>query len=244
MRVGVPYILLEEVVRAQRESDRGEGEGTIMADSAGQNKPSPPKDSQGNDIPLNPLVGALVPDPNNRPDSVTLTGYVGLSSKDGFVRIYPELDFGRYYELPADEVLYVQPSDSSHPEIAAKIFVNSSAKIELVQTVEASFLEGAIASAYPIWCATDPCSLPVTTCYKCPVPEGSPHTVGCQVSPDGTTHTVGCPVSPDGTTHTVGCAQPDGGSSRTSGSQTSESKRHSLNRPCAIPEGSTHTSKD
>jgi hypothetical protein len=97
---------------------------------------------------MNRLVEQVVRDPDNPPKTVVLLGFLGASSKNGFVRIYPDLDFRTYYELPATAVLFAKQPDPSHEEEPTTIIIDATANVSSVRVVEASFLAGTIASGY------------------------------------------------------------------------------------------------
>jgi len=91
------------------------------------------------------------------PDAVELVGYLGPSDKDDSVRLYLDLSFKSYVEIPKEgAVLYREPHDPSAEAKPTTILVSASAKLKLVrvevleQAVEASFLRGNIASTCPI----------------------------------------------------------------------------------------------
>jgi hypothetical protein len=120
-----------------------------MAEPAGGKKPPPIKDAQGKEIPINKLVDGLVKDVNDPPQLVVLIGFIGRSNRDGFVRIYVDLHLRDYYEVLGTDILFPE-GDPDHPEAPSRVVVKASANVAWVQTAEASFFEGAIASAYPI----------------------------------------------------------------------------------------------
>jgi hypothetical protein len=128
-----------------------------MAKNPGQGPtpPDPPKDAQGNVIPQSPALDKLVQDPDNLPEPVTLTGYVGYTSGSVFIRVYPDLEFRSYYELRGDDVLKILPVEAGVPDGPSEVLIKASAKVRLVWIVEASMLEGPIASAYPIESASE-----------------------------------------------------------------------------------------
>jgi hypothetical protein len=81
------------------------------------------------------------------PPPVTLTGFIGPSGKDGLVRIYRDLTFRSYCDVPADAL---QPVDSpgDDPEAPGAFFVAADAPIAVVEAetecAEARFLSGSI----------------------------------------------------------------------------------------------------
>jgi hypothetical protein len=55
------------------------------------------------------FIAKIVKDPNNPPDTVMLTGYLGASSEDGHTRLYFDPGLGSYVEIPDDAILHVEP---------------------------------------------------------------------------------------------------------------------------------------
>ena len=125
-----------------------------MADSSKPPGEWSQPDTNGNDglRPLHKLIENLVHDPANPPDTVQVLGYLARSSRDGFLRIYRDLSLCMYCEVPEKHVLYSAKADPEHEEQPTLIILDASAKLTIIQsqTVEASFLKGSIASAYPI----------------------------------------------------------------------------------------------
>ena len=120
-----------------------------MADSTGENKP-PVKDAGGKDIPINEIIANLVKDLHDPPGSVVLSGFIGPSNREGVVRVYSDLNLRSFCEVRGTDILHVHEVEPNHPETASHIVIKASANVAWVQTVEASFLQGAIAAAHPI----------------------------------------------------------------------------------------------
>lgn len=109
------------------------------------------------------------------PTPMPLTGFIGPSGKDGHVRIYRDLTFRSYYEVPSDAVDYAASDD---PEAPTEVFVAPGTPVAVVEattgSVEAGFVTGSISqgrlgaaaetpganppmcitlwTAYPSWC--------------------------------------------------------------------------------------------
>jgi hypothetical protein len=95
------------------------------------------------------MVEQMVHDPDLIPtNTIALVGYYGKSNREGFRRIYLDLTFRAYYEVEEKHVHHVQAADPANKEAPTKIIIDAEAKLTLVQTLEASFLQGAIASAF------------------------------------------------------------------------------------------------
>ncbi len=177
------------------------------------------KRSKSNDdtLPLNPLVGKVVTDPDNPPEVVILVGYLGAAGKDkpDSCRLYIDLYFRTYYELLIADVLYAEEPDAADPDKPSKIFVDASAKLTLVQALDASFLQGIITSTYPIGLPGLPGSPTPGGIGSSCVPGVNPNTVGCSPahpntfgSPGGQgTNTPGFAApAPGGHPHILSCA--------------------------------------
>jgi hypothetical protein len=99
-----------------------------------------------------PLVEKLQPDPDHSRHLVTLVGYVGQSKKADYIRLYTDLSFRRYYEIPTSGITHVEPSDTKAENSPTTVLVVSDTKLEVVETasltLEASYLQGDIATGY------------------------------------------------------------------------------------------------
>ena len=165
-------------------------------------KPHPaPEDAAA---PLHPLVAKVVPDPDHPSDAVVIVGYLGSAGKgrEQFRRIYIDSDFRTHYEINKDDIHHAQKADPAAEEQPTNIYIKSTAKLLLVQTVEASFLTGQITSSYPVGSPAEQPWYLITT-YICQIIfcGGLPNTHGC--SPGGVLITFGC--GPGGILHTNRC---------------------------------------
>jgi len=108
------------------------------------------------DLTHHPVIAKLIKSHGSIPDTLELVGYLGPSDKDDRVRLYLDLNFKSYVEIPKEgAILYQEPTVASEEARPTKILVSASAKLTLVEVrvleqVEASFLRGSIASGYPI----------------------------------------------------------------------------------------------
>lgn len=96
----------------------------------------------------NPLVSALVSDPNaGPPDAAVLRGYVGKSTTANAWRLYLDATLASYVEVSEDDILH-------HKEIAddggTLVWVPKSIELKVTRvlsaTIQAEFLSGAIAA--------------------------------------------------------------------------------------------------
>jgi hypothetical protein len=128
--------------------------------------------SQGGDVDLSthPLVAARKVDPSEieppPPEATALVGYIGPSRREGSIRLYQDLTFRNYFEIPVDAVLStapVNPDDENSPTL---VRVDPEAKVEVVsisvQSVEARYLSGAIAGGF--YAATAGPAAPAVLC--------------------------------------------------------------------------------
>jgi hypothetical protein len=144
---------------------------------------------------------------------VALEGYLGPTLTTGSVRLYLDLDFRTYVEIPEDQIIYPDPSNAEQSAALTKdvnptkIFIPASTKIEVVEvqsaSIEASFLQGHVTSTHPVgMCGTPPAHHTTrTTCSRTPRPS-CPCFDGCGEKP----HETGC-----GATHPGGPPQPQEG---------------------------------
>jgi hypothetical protein len=83
---------------------------------------------------------------------VRLVGYFGPSKKKGCCRLYLSLDFCSFIEIPLDCILHHEPVDAANENGPSQVYVDPAIKLDLVQvstqSMEASFLQGNIASSY------------------------------------------------------------------------------------------------
>lgn len=110
---------------------------------------------QGVDLSFHPVVTRLKGTGDSLPEVVKLEGYLGPSDKKDHVRLYFDLDFTSYVDVPKDAVLYREPDDPKDETRPTIILVSASAKLSYVaaqkfENVEASFLRGGIACCCPI----------------------------------------------------------------------------------------------
>jgi hypothetical protein len=203
-----------------------------MADSSGKkDQPSsqPPADKV---VKLNthPLVSKLLPPGGSPPTLAQLTGYIGPSQKPDSVRLYTGLDFNSYYEIPKSAIVHTEQTDAEDENSPTGVYVKADAAIDVVQTttqsVEASFLQGAITSANLANAAAStavgaaalqptPTAIPT---FICTFPPQCPHTLprpvctevisACGICPTRTViHSacLPCVTIPAGCTHLFGC---------------------------------------
>jgi hypothetical protein len=112
-----------------------------------------PKDSPGNvNLETHPLVAKLHADPDQLSGLVALGGYLGPSKREGYVRLYGDLSFRNYYEIPTAGIVSTSPTDASDENSPTTVHVASDTQVDKVsitsQSTEARFLQGSIASGY------------------------------------------------------------------------------------------------
>ncbi|WP_437752166.1 hypothetical protein [Sorangium sp. So ce1389] len=108
--------------------------------------------SKGIDLSTHPLVAGHHPDPDDFKDLASFTGYLGPAKKEGYIRLYLDLTFKHYYELPSDAVLATRPSKAGDPQSPTIVTIKGEAKLSVVNVTstitEASFLQGSISKGY------------------------------------------------------------------------------------------------
>ncbi len=126
------------------------------------------------DLSTHPLVDKLNPGGDTPPGRVPLIGFIGPSPKEGFIRVYRDLQFRSYYEVPRDSVHHTIPVDREDPDSPTKVLVPADTPIDVVEVtthhVEAGFVAGNIAQGR-LGFTTPPGALPgpiCTTLYSCP----------------------------------------------------------------------------
>ena len=78
------------------------------------------------------------------------SGFLGVADANDLVRIYLDLSFRTYLEMPAKKSFMSRSSTRSNESQPTKILVATDSPLKLVRTVEASLIEGSIVSAYPV----------------------------------------------------------------------------------------------
>jgi hypothetical protein len=122
---------------------------------------------QGPDLSFHPVVLALQRQDGSFPDVVELRGYLGPSDNQGYIRLYFDLTFKSYADIPKDAIIYREPYDPLEEARPSTILVSTKAKLHIVEVhalenVEASFLGGSIAACCPKQitpCCHHPCFL-------------------------------------------------------------------------------------
>ncbi len=199
-----------------------------MADSSGK-KDQPSADKVVN-LKTHPLVSKLTPPGGASPSLAQVTGYIGPSQKPESVRLYTGLDFGSYYEIPKSAIVHTEQTDAEDENSPTTVYVKADASIDVVQTttqsVEASFLQGAITSAHlataaataaaggavvhptPTVIHTFICTSPPQCHHTLPRPVCTEVISACGVCPTRTViHSAcaPCVTTPGGCTQVVGC---------------------------------------
>jgi hypothetical protein len=104
------------------------------------------------DLSPDSIVEQLHPDTEITEAAVTLTGYLGPSSTDDNVRLYSNLSFTSYYEIPKDGILGRAKADPKDEDSATVLRVKSDTRLDIVnstrRTIEANALSGSITGNY------------------------------------------------------------------------------------------------
>ena len=103
-------------------------------------------------VPPHPIVAKLKPSVDAPANMVSLMGYFGPSKRDGYMRLYADLSFSCYYEIPVDAIAYAQPTDREDENSLTRVLVPATTQLDVVttniQTVQAAYLQGSIVSQY------------------------------------------------------------------------------------------------
>ena len=174
-----------------------------------------------------PLVSKLVGDSDPPPSLVVLAGYFGPSRKSDSIRLYTDLVFQSYFEIPKASIVATTPTDATDDQSPTLVHVKAGTPVDAVQTstqpVE-SYLQGGITSAFqpqgdstglqPGVVQPTPTAIPTNqaACQIHPTPTAIPtNQVACQIHPTPTaipTNQVACQIHPTPTaipTHQVAC---------------------------------------
>jgi hypothetical protein len=105
------------------------------------------------------LVESLVPDPSQSPTpTVSLTGLLGRSAKEGYWRLYFSSTLERYAEFKEEDVLHSMKVPRALPPFlgmeATRVWIRHDAEIEYTRTesrrVQAKALQGGLTARKPI----------------------------------------------------------------------------------------------
>src|SRR6185295_5795994 len=104
------------------------------------------------DLTPHPLVTRLNPEAEAPPDLVVLVGFIGPSKKPDRIRLYLNLSFNAFIDIPVAGIVSTQSVDREDENSPTRVWVRGEAKLEVVQaasqTIEASYLRGRIARDY------------------------------------------------------------------------------------------------
>ena len=97
------------------------------------------------DLSTHPLVSKLVGDSDTPPSLVALAGYFGPSRKADSIRLYTDLGFQSYFEIPKASIVATTPTDATDDQSPTLVHVKAGTSVDAVQTstqpVE-SYLQG------------------------------------------------------------------------------------------------------
>jgi hypothetical protein len=102
------------------------------------------------DLSTHPLVANVDPSEIEPPppELATLVGYLGPSRRDGSIRLYRDLTFRNFYEIPSDGIVSTKPVNPDDENSPTLVQVDPDTKVEVVnvsvQSVEARYLSGSI----------------------------------------------------------------------------------------------------
>lgn len=133
-----------------------------------------------------PVVEKLVRDPA-RPGTRLVSGYLGKSAREGYWRVYLNLEFSEYLEVAEKDILHSERLGGEDTTASGSwVWVKQDAQLDHVRTrprqAQAEFLRGDIASAFLGDAALRsfglgtigrlPRTFSVTECATCPTNDG------------------------------------------------------------------------
>ena len=127
-----------------------------MAKSSDPKKDEPTRPEV--DLTPHPLVTKLHSNPPKpAPDAVTIEGFLGPSSREGYVRVYLDLTFKAYFEIPKNGILHADKADPASESNPTTIVLDGATKLDLVHSLDASYLKGKIAAGFATENLKHPC---------------------------------------------------------------------------------------
>jgi len=117
-----------------------ESKGETQAEAVGQDLDRTP----------HPIVARILDESGQPRETLVVLGYLGSPDDEDRVRIYLDLKFQAYFEIPWNKIIYVGKPDPLDETKPTRIVVDATAQLTLVQTVGASFLRGAITRTHAI----------------------------------------------------------------------------------------------
>jgi hypothetical protein len=136
------------------------------------------------------LVEHLVTDPSQVPDIKMLSGFIGKSGRDGWLRLYLTPELNEYVEISQEEIIHHRRLDTSETSLGGTVvWVRRGTNLVHTRTVsrevQAGFLQGDITAAFLNGVSAGPTlgfrgagrlALPatfsVTQCATCPTERG------------------------------------------------------------------------
>jgi hypothetical protein len=141
--------------------------------SPGKKPPAKPGGHEHLDFTPDPRIAALLSAGEESADLVFLTGFLGPSKRPEYVRLYVDLDLSCYFEIPKSAFAYTGPINSADETQPRKFAIFATTKLEFVQHIPASFLQGPITSSLPLAAAGGaPVHGTTAACLKCGTPAG------------------------------------------------------------------------
>jgi hypothetical protein len=116
-----------------------------------------------------PLVKRLVPNPDEVPDLVSITGWLGKGSKKNVLRLYLTPNMGYYLEVDAGDVVHAEKIGKDSDLGGTVLWLQSDAKVRHHSTdsyrAEHAYLQGEIAGLSGPQAGSDP--YPTTWTQRC-----------------------------------------------------------------------------
>jgi hypothetical protein len=104
------------------------------------------------DLPVHPLIALLEPKPDDERRFIIILGYIGPTSEDGIVAVYPDLDLRSHLEISRTDILCHEPVVPGLRFCATRLVINATAQITRVENSrcqsEAAMVSGRIADGH------------------------------------------------------------------------------------------------
>ena len=141
------------------------------------------------------FVARLVKDPNDPPDLLLLSGYLGASSEEGHVRLYLDEELAHYVEIPEGAIRHTHEiSLEQSPLGGSLVWIERAAEVVHgkvgTERQRATFLEGQIARDFMGGAAAAAPGLGAARAGRVAIPDPSRANPGCTIIGPGCRKTV------------------------------------------------------
>jgi hypothetical protein len=119
-------------------------------EGAGRGRDSRGDGGDGDGFVSHPIHESLANAKDQPPNTLLVSGYLKVSKDKATAQVFLDLTLRTYYYVDRTQVLYVGDPDPSDATKATPILLDTSVPLTLVQTTDASYLRGHIASSHPV----------------------------------------------------------------------------------------------